>query len=242
MLKVFLSSTAKDLEPYRAAVDAVIRKLDGLHSIRMEDWTARPNTPRETCEAEVRGSDLFIGILGHCYGSSPPDDPRSFTEIEYDTAVGEELRRLMFVATDDFPVAVSLLRAESPDQGQRQEAFRKRVLATDTAARNFRTPDELAAGVRDAIWNELQRRKTSAPNEPERRPLCTLPGRLGDFTGRGRELGQLCTALTSGERRAAVWAVGGMGGVGKTTLAVEAAWRVAPQFPDGVLLVDLRGF
>src|SRR3954454_11296816 len=128
MLKVLLSSTAKDLEPYRAAVDAVIRKLEGLHSVRMEDWTARPNTPRETCEDEVRGSDLFIGILGHCYGSNPPDDPRSFTEIEYDTAVAEDLPRLMFVATDDFPVPASLLKSQTADQAQRQEAFRKRVL------------------------------------------------------------------------------------------------------------------
>src|SRR5690348_11832762 len=67
VLKVFLSSTAKDLEPHRVAVDAAIRKLEGLHSVRMEDWTARPDTPRETCEAEVRGSGLFIGILGPCY-------------------------------------------------------------------------------------------------------------------------------------------------------------------------------
>src|SRR3954447_5894641 len=121
MLKVFLSSTAKDLEPYRAAVDAVIRKLDGLHSIRMEDWTARPNAPRETCEAEARGSDLFIGILGHCYGSSPPGDTRSFTEIKYDTAA--DLPRLMFVATNDFPVAASLLKSQTAEPAQRQEAF-----------------------------------------------------------------------------------------------------------------------
>ena len=33
-----------------------------------------------------------------------------------------------------------------------------------------------------------------------------------------------------------------MGGVGKTTLAIEAAWRVAGEFPDGVLFIDLRGY
>ena len=64
-----------------------MRRLEGLHCVRMEDWTARPDTPRATCEAEIHTSDLFIGILGPCYGSSPPNDPRSFTEIEYDTAV-----------------------------------------------------------------------------------------------------------------------------------------------------------
>jgi hypothetical protein len=240
LLKVFLSSTAKDLAPYREAVAAAIRKLENLHSVRMEDWTAQPGTPRAVCEAKVRESDIFVGIVGHCYGSSPPDDERSFTEIEFDTAVAEGMPRLMFVTTDDFPIPVTMLRSESLEQAQGQEAFRKRVLATDTAARNFRTPDELVSGLRNALWNELQHRGRRAP--PKREPaLCTLPSRLGDFTGRERELDQLCAALTSDGRRACVSAVGGMGGVGKTALAVEAAWRVSPQFPDGVLFIDLRG-
>ena len=72
----------------------------------------------------------------------------------------------MFVATDDFHVPVKVLRSESPDQAQRQEAFRTRVLATDTAARNFSTPDELANGVRDALWNELQRRTVRGRTNP----------------------------------------------------------------------------
>src|SRR4051794_15362838 len=124
LLKVFLSSTAKDLEPCRAAVDAAIRKLEGLHGVRMEDWTAEPGTPRAVCEVKVRGSDIFVGILGHCYGSNPPDDPHSFTEIEYDTAEVAGLPRLMFVAPEDFPVPANAWEAE--DRRQRQAAFRER--------------------------------------------------------------------------------------------------------------------
>jgi hypothetical protein len=121
VLKVFLSSTSKDLDPFRKAVDTAIHRLKDLHCVRMENWTARPDTPRAVCEAQVRESQLFIGILGHCYGSRPPDDERSFTEIEYDTAVAEGLPRLMFVAPDDFPTAANVLRAETADDARRQE-------------------------------------------------------------------------------------------------------------------------
>lgn len=72
--------------------------------------------------------------------------------------------------------------------------------------------------------------------------LCTLPGRVRDFEGREKELDQLCKLLTGGERKATISAaVAGMGGVGKTALALEAAWRIAGQFRDGVLFINLFG-
>ena len=73
------------------------------------------------------------------------------------------------------------------------------------------------------------------------------PTDTGLFTGREDELQALFAlaeqARTSGEPGTVVIsAIDGMGGVGKTALAVRAAHRLASRFPDGQLFLDLYGF
>ena len=97
--KVFLSSTARDLAAYRDAVIKAIADLDGYDSVRMETFGARDTIALKLCQEKVRECQLFVGMLGLCYGSSPPDDSKSFTEQEYDTAAEFGLPRLMFVST-----------------------------------------------------------------------------------------------------------------------------------------------
>ncbi|GGM13709.1 ATP-binding protein [Nakamurella endophytica] len=67
-----------------------------------------------------------------------------------------------------------------------------------------------------------------------------LPPRAPDFVGRHAELADL-ELLADPSTRSPLVVIAGAGGLGKSALAVEAAHRVAPGYPGGVLHLDLRG-
>ena len=81
--------------------------------------------------------------------------------------------------------------------------------------------------------------------EPSSVQTPQLPPVVPALSGRRAELAQL-NELVDATREpgstAVVAVLSGTAGVGKTTLAVHWARRVAPQFPDGQLYVNLRGF
>ncbi|MFW6694441.1 BTAD domain-containing putative transcriptional regulator [Streptomyces sp. MAR4 CNX-425] len=69
-----------------------------------------------------------------------------------------------------------------------------------------------------------------------------LPARLADFTGRGAFVEELGKQLEQAPHMVmAVSSVSGIGGVGKTALAVQVAHAARESFPDGQLYVDLQG-
>lgn len=85
----------------------------------------------------------------------------------------------------------------------------------------------------------------SVPASPKRVPTRErsprrLPADIVDFTGREQSLALLMAVTEPGEGTAVPTAVvSGQGGIGKTTLAVHAAHRLAPRFPDGQLFARL---
>ncbi|MBA2891920.1 AfsR/SARP family transcriptional regulator [Nonomuraea soli] len=70
-----------------------------------------------------------------------------------------------------------------------------------------------------------------------------LPAAVSDFTGRREIVGRLRTYLSTGQSEGVpIAAICGIGGVGKTALAVHVAHACDETFPDGQLYADLRGY
>jgi class 3 adenylate cyclase/tetratricopeptide (TPR) repeat protein len=71
----------------------------------------------------------------------------------------------------------------------------------------------------------------------------TLPRDVASFTGRAAQLAELTGTVAdaaAGGGVVGIYAIGGMAGIGKTTLAVHAAHQLAPDFPDGQFFLPLH--
>ncbi|HEX6342083.1 AfsR/SARP family transcriptional regulator [Umezawaea sp.] len=106
-------------------------------------------------------------------------------------------------------------------------------------------PGDAIRGLHEAILRNDPSLDAAAPAGPAPRPPVgtTVPPDIGDFVGRADEIA-LATALLSEQHATAapILVVSGPPGVGKSALAVHVARRLRPEFPDGVLHVNLHGY
>lgn len=95
--------------------------------------------------------------------------------------------------------------------------------------------------LRDAHERVLRQQTDEPGAERQTKQPAQLPADLSVFAGRRQDL-DLFPVVGPASGPVGVVTIGGMGGVGKTTLAVHWAHRIAEHFPDGQLYVDLHGF
>ncbi|MEU9455542.1 BTAD domain-containing putative transcriptional regulator [Streptomyces sp. NPDC048277] len=123
--------------------------------------------------------------------------------------------------------------------GPELQAAHQRVLGRAHTRSTGTGPAEPAEGAEGAA-EAVAARPAVATVRPAQ-----LPVDLAAFTGRRSELARVRALLPTTDEppsTVVISAIGGMAGVGKTTLAVHWAHSVAGRFPDGQLYVNLRGF
>jgi DNA-binding SARP family transcriptional activator/Tfp pilus assembly protein PilF len=118
------------------------------------------------------------------------------------------------------------------DPGPELRLLHQRILAADSELL-------LAAGT-EPSGSGPATLSPAAPVVPRQLPTATR-----HFTGRAQALealGTLAAEAAEGSQATVISVIDGTAGIGKTTLALHFAHKVARQFPDGQLYVNLRGF
>ena len=148
--RAYVSSTYRDLVEHREEIRLALQRL-GLEDVAMETYTAGEERPLDRCLADVRSTDLYIGVLAWRYGFVPAGQSKSITELEYLEAAAAGIPRLIFVLDPDAAWPHS---AADRDLGP-IEAFRERV-GTELLCDTFTSAEHLRATVAEAVGRHLR--------------------------------------------------------------------------------------
>ncbi|HTJ69756.1 MAG TPA: tetratricopeptide repeat protein [Actinospica sp.] len=210
----------------------------------MGSGTQQPAQPSaELVEGAARVQSLedlaqLLRALRRRHARANRDTPLTYRELAGRTgwslsAIAEYFTARTLPPTDRFDALLGVLGA-SPAELRALAGARDRLEESLRGSGRRRTDQAVAS------------RSGGGGAETDRVPR-QLPARTALFTGRERELARLLDTVggspvggTPGT--VVIWAIDGMGGIGKTALAVHVAHQVVEYFPDGQLFLDLRGF
>src|SRR5215213_2844582 len=203
----------------------------------MAYFPARDDKPAAVCRDAVAAADVCVLIAGFRYGSPVRDRPEvSYTELEHETAEQRGIFRLVFLLGEDTEGPAAMFG--DLEHAPRQHAFRRRLAGSGVTTATVSSPGELETALLQALTALPRPEQQLAPSAAGPtavahtavgRRVWTIPARVRGFTGRVELLAELEAALRSGGP-AVVQAVTGMGGIGKTTAAIEYAHRHREEF------------
>jgi uncharacterized protein DUF4062/tetratricopeptide repeat protein len=247
MARVYVSSTIIDLKQER---QAVVDWLRGARHQAVDSYLPDSDTVRDSCLDDVGSCDLYVLILGHRYGFQPADgnpEALSITHLEFRRAGECGIPRIALVRTSIPDVRLSEM--EDPGRAALVLGFRDEV-GREVRPAEFSDLQGLIQGLSTGVLAELEK-LGSRPDTPPRPgvPVLRLAPRLPFLAGREELLAglddQLAGDAGAGPR---VVVLCGLGGAGKTSVAVEYAHRhlgqvgVAWQLPAEDATVLAAGF
>jgi len=224
LARVYVSSTIADLTEERRAV------LDWLRLARyqaVDSYRPDSDTVRDSCLDDVAACDLYVLILGHRYGFQPPgDNPEglSITQLEFRRAGQCGIPRVALLRTSIPDVRLSDL--EDPARAPLVLGFRDEVAGAVRPA-EFGDLQGLIQGLSTGIQAVLDKLDTrDGPVGPAAGRALRLAPRPVFLAGREELLAGL-EARLGGDDGAGPRVVGlcGLGGAGKTSVALEYAHR-----------------
>ncbi|WP_345750260.1 ATP-binding protein [Microbacterium rhizophilus] len=229
-IRVFVSSTLRELAEERRAVRAAIERMR-LAPVMFE-LGARPHPPRALYRSYLAQSDVFVGIYGDSYGWVAPDEQVSGLEDEY------------ALAPRDMPKLIYVRASEHREP--RLEDLIARIRSDDTAAYlPFATASELEEFVSNDLatllaerFDESRLQNGGGPEEIPPTPESRIPVPPTSTIGRDREIAEVRSLF---ERGTKLVSLVGPGGIGKSRLAIEVAQGTADLFPDGRYFLPLEG-
>jgi hypothetical protein len=235
-LRVFLSHTS-ELRRYPAsrsfvaAAEQAVSRAGGV-VLDMAYFTAREDKPASYCREQVGQADVYAGIIGFRYGSPVRDEPGcSYTELEFAAAGELGLPRLVFVLDENAVLPLPQVFLSDPVHGERQRAFRDRVKDARITVQRVDSPDRLETLLYQALTALQQTAETvqgQAAGQGSGGVAVRLAPRPVFLAGREELLAGLDTRLAGRHGPGpGVVVLSGMGGAGKTSVAVEYAHRQA---------------
>ena len=211
-----------------AAAEQAVTRAGGV-VVDMAYFTAREDKPASYCREQVGRADVYAGIIGFRYGSPVRDEPRlSYTELEFAEAGKLELPRLVFVLDENGVLPLPGVFLSDSVHGERQRAFREQVQDAGITVQLVGSPAELEVGLFQALTDLRQAPGSRAAELDGGGTAVRLVPRPVFLAGREDLLEDLDGRLAAGPGAGpGVVVLSGMGGAGKTSVAVEYAHRRA---------------
>ena len=230
-MRVFVSHTS-ELRRFPAgrsfvtAAERAVIRAGGVVA-DMEYFTAREDQPAVYCREQVGQASVYVGIIGFRYGSAVRDDPgRSYTELEFDAAAEAGLPRLVFVLDGNAVLPLPRDQLADPVHGERQRVFRERVQDAGITVQLVDSPDRLEMLLFQALATLRVPAGGWGAGPGGAGVAVRLAPRPVYLAGRADLLAGLEARLAAGAGPGVV-VLSGLGGAGKTSVAVEYAHRQA---------------